>query len=137
MLRKLCGTFETVPRTCLIDEDFKTQEETPFATRGYTDLWERYWNERRVAVKALRFSPDDDQSKITKVRVLFLDSSLRGVLLSLLEILQRSGIVETPKSPQRSSVLRSFVESEPVLYCFPMDGEWQHPQLHEEEPGGQ
>ena len=60
----------------MIEEDFKIQEEMPFATRGYTDLWERCWNGRKVAIKALRFSPDDDQSKITKVRVPFLDPFL-------------------------------------------------------------
>lgn len=66
ILRRLCGTFGTLPQSCLIYEDFKTKEEIPFATRGYTDLWKRDWNGRKVAVKALRFGPDDDRSKTTK-----------------------------------------------------------------------
>ena len=49
----------------------------PFATRGYTDLWKCDWNGGKVAVKALRFGPDDDKSKITKVRALFLNRPLR------------------------------------------------------------
>ena len=72
MLRRLCGTFGRLPRSCLINEDLKTQEEIPFATRGYTDLWKRTWSGRNIAVKALRFSPDDDRSKITKVTVSFV-----------------------------------------------------------------
>ena len=72
LLRRLCGTFGRLPRSCLINEDFKTREEIPFATRGYTDLWKRDWNGRKVAVKALRFGPDDDRSKTTKVAILFV-----------------------------------------------------------------
>jgi hypothetical protein len=56
----------------LIDVDFKTKEDLPFATRGYTDLWKRDWNGRKVAVKALRFGPDDDRGKATKVTILFV-----------------------------------------------------------------
>ena len=55
----------------MMDEDFKIQEEIPFATRGYTDLWKREWNGQGVAVKALRFSPYDDRSKTTKVTIPF------------------------------------------------------------------
>ena len=53
--------------SCLINEDFKTHEEIPFATRGLTDLWKRDWNGRKVAVKSLRVGPDDDRNKIIKV----------------------------------------------------------------------
>ena len=53
--------------SCLINEDFKTHEEIPFATRGFTDLWKRDWNGRKVAVKSLRFAPDDDRNKTIKV----------------------------------------------------------------------
>lgn len=67
VLRRLCGTFGRVPKSCLINEDFKTKGEMPFVTRGYTDLWQRRWNGRKVAVKELRFAPDDDKKKITKV----------------------------------------------------------------------
>lgn len=71
VLRKLCGTFGGLPTSCSINEDFKTQEEMPFAARGYTDLWERNWDGRKVAVKALRFGLDDDKNETTKVTVLF------------------------------------------------------------------
>ena len=76
MLRKLCGAFGRLPKSSLIIEDFKIQEEMPFATRGYTDLWKRDWNGRKVAVKALRFAPDDDRSKTTKVTVSSVGRSL-------------------------------------------------------------
>lgn len=68
MLRGLCGTFGKLPKSFLINEDFKTQE-TPLAARGYTDLWKRDWNGIKVGVKALRFTPDDDRSKTIKVTV--------------------------------------------------------------------
>lgn len=77
VLRRLCGTFGRLPRSCLIDQDFKMREEMPFATRGYTDLWIRDWNGQKVAVKALRFSPDDDRSKTTKVTISFVCQSTR------------------------------------------------------------
>ena len=80
MLRRLCGTFGRLPSSCLINEDLKMQEEIPFATRGYTDLWKRAWSGRKVAVKALRFAPDDDRSKTTKVRV--FSGQSRGELTS-------------------------------------------------------
>ena len=50
----------------MINEDFK-MHETPFATRGYTDLWKRVWSGREVAIKVVRFTPDDDGSKMIKV----------------------------------------------------------------------
>ena len=59
----------------MIGEDFKTKEDIPFATRGYTDLWKREWHGGKVAVKVLRFGPDDDRSKTTKVKISFVDRS--------------------------------------------------------------
>ena len=53
--------------SCLINEDFKTHEDIPFAIRGFTDLWKRDWNGRKVAVKSLRFAPDDDRDKTITV----------------------------------------------------------------------
>ena len=76
LLRRLCGRLGKLPRIYLIDEDFKTQEDIPFATRGYTDLWKRDWNGRKIAVKALRFAPDDDRSKMIKVMVPLVDQPL-------------------------------------------------------------
>ena len=75
MLRRLCGTFGRLPKSCLINEDFNTQEEIPFASRGFTDLWRRDWNGRKVAVKALRFAPDDDRSKTMRVMAFSVDRS--------------------------------------------------------------
>ena len=75
ILRRLCGTFGKLPTSCLINEDFKTHEEFPFATRGYSDLWKRDWNGRKVAVKSLRFAPDDDKDKMIKVNSLLVGRS--------------------------------------------------------------
>ena len=67
LLRRICGAFGRLPRSYLIQEDFKTEQEIPFATRGYTDLWKRDWKATKVAVKVLRFGPDDDRNQTTKV----------------------------------------------------------------------
>ena len=79
LLRKLCGTFGRLPESCLINEVLKTEGEIPFAARGYANLWKRVWSGRKVAVKAFRFSSDEDRSKTTKVTVFFVGRSL-GIL---------------------------------------------------------
>ena len=84
ILRILCGTFRRLPRSCMINEDLKTHEGMPFATRRNTDLWKRVWNGRRVAVKALRFASDDDRGQITRVTSF---SGGRSLELTITEIL--------------------------------------------------
>jgi len=76
ILQRLCGAFERLPGSFLINKDFKIQGEIPFATRTYANLWRRDWNGRGVAVKALRLAPDDDGSKMTKVMAFLVDRSL-------------------------------------------------------------
>ena len=136
LLRRICGAFGRLPRSYLIKEDFKTEQEIPFATRGYTDLWKRDWKGRKVAVKALRFGPDDDRNKTTKVMSRYLPIWISRDLPSPVEILQGGVIMETFESPEYSPVSRSLDEPEPVLYGFSMDGERQCPRLYEKEPGG-
>jgi len=77
MVRRLCGTYGRLPKSCLIEEDFETQG-VPFATRGYTDLWKWDLNGRKFAVKALRFHPDDDSRKVTQVKTFSVERSLRA-----------------------------------------------------------
>ena len=88
MLRKLCGTFGRLPGSYLINEDFKMQE-TPFATRGYTDLWKQVWSGREVAIKVVRFTPDNGRSKMTKVTTSSVHNLLgfRGILTVALDVL--------------------------------------------------
>ncbi|KAF9781132.1 kinase-like domain-containing protein [Thelephora terrestris] len=93
VLRRLCGTFGRLPTSCSIDVDFKT-EDLPFATRGYTDLWKRDLNGGKVAVKALRFGPDDDRSMITKR---FCKEILLWKILNHPNILPFYGISMNPK----------------------------------------
>ena len=71
----------------LISEDFKTHEEIPFATRGFTDLWKRDWNGGKVAVKSLRFAPDDDRDKTIKVT--FAGRQISGIARGTHARLQR------------------------------------------------
>ena len=75
-------------------------------------------------MKALRFGPDDDVSKTTKVPILFVCKSSRGLTIAFVEVLQRSAVLETFESPQRPPISWGFDNSEPVLYGFSMDGKW-------------
>ena len=68
VLRRLCGTFERLPDSCLINEELRINDGMPFATRAYADLRKGTWNGERVAIKLLRFSAEDDRGKVTKVR---------------------------------------------------------------------
>ena len=68
--------------------------------------------------------------------IYFLLKRYRIYLLSLLEVLQGSTVVEALEPRQHSPVLRGFDEPVPVLRGVSMDGERQHPQLHDEEPRG-
>ena len=67
VLRRLCGTSQKLPNSCLVGKELKINGEIPFAKRIYSDLWRGDWNGKDVAVKLLRFSEDDDRAKITKV----------------------------------------------------------------------
>ena len=66
-MRRLCGTFQQLPSSCLIGEELKIDDEIPFATRAYADLRKGSWKGENVAVKLLRFSADDNRAKVTKV----------------------------------------------------------------------
>ena len=46
-------------------------------TGGFTNLWKRDWDGRKVAVKVLRFAPDDDRSKTIKVTALLASRPIR------------------------------------------------------------
>ena len=61
----------------MINEDLNMQEEIPFAARGYTGLWKREFNGRKVAVKEVTLAPDDDRNKTTKVMVFLVARSSR------------------------------------------------------------
>ena len=67
ILRRLCGTFQQLPNSCLINSELKINDGIPFATRSYADLWKGDWKGEDVAVKLLRFAAGDDRTKITKV----------------------------------------------------------------------
>jgi hypothetical protein len=67
ILRRLCGTFQQLPDSCLIGDELKINDGIPFAARAYADLRKGYWRGEGVAVKLLRFATGDDRAKITKV----------------------------------------------------------------------
>ena len=71
ILRRLCGTFEKLPHSCLIGDELQINDGLPVETHAYADLRKGVWRGEDVAVKLLRFAPDDDRAKITKVSSAF------------------------------------------------------------------
>ena len=71
ILRRLCGTFGRLPNSCLIGDELKINDGLPVETHAYADLRRGVWKDEDVAVKLLRFAPDDDRAKITKVSSTF------------------------------------------------------------------
>lgn len=60
----------------MISGNFETNQEIPFASHGYSDIYRRDWDGGKVAVKALRFHLDDDGSERMKVTTVFIDDNL-------------------------------------------------------------
>jgi len=67
MLRRLSGRFKKLPQSYLIEEGLSTEGDIAFSTRGFTTLWMGRLNGSRVAIKMLRFGPDDDEDLIVSV----------------------------------------------------------------------
>lgn len=65
--RQLCGRAGSVPISHIIPEKLIQTSEFPIASGGYGDVWEGIYNDKRVAIKALRIYKDDDVRKVAKV----------------------------------------------------------------------
>ena len=66
----LCGTFQRLPDSYLVDGELKIDDEIPLAMRRYVDLWKGDWKGERVVVKFVRFPADGNGTRITKVLVI-------------------------------------------------------------------
>lgn len=71
ILRRLCGTFQQLPESCLVRDELKIDDGLPLATHTYADLRKGNWRGKNVVVKLLRFAAEDDRAKITKVSSAF------------------------------------------------------------------
>lgn len=65
--RQLCGRAGSLPASHIISENLIRTSEEPVASGGYGDVWEGIYNDKRVAIKALRVYRDDDVRKVSKV----------------------------------------------------------------------
>ncbi|KAF9781255.1 kinase-like domain-containing protein, partial [Thelephora terrestris] len=66
VLRRLCGTFQQLPGSCLIGGELMIDGGIPFAKRAYADLRKGIWRGENVAIKVLRISTDESRAEITK-----------------------------------------------------------------------
>ena len=65
--RQLCGRAGFLPVSHIISQKLIQTSETAVASGGFGDVWEGIWNDKRVAIKALRVYKDDDIRKVVKV----------------------------------------------------------------------
>jgi hypothetical protein len=66
-LRKLCCTFAILPSSFILRPAFDERGANPFATGGFSDVYEATLNGRRVAIKTLRVTTTTDPEKLHKV----------------------------------------------------------------------
>ena len=66
-LRKLCCTFATLPLSFILGPTFDEHGAKPFATGGFSDVYEATLDGRLVAIKILRVTTTTDLEKLYKV----------------------------------------------------------------------
>lgn len=66
-VRQLCGSTGFLPISHIIPERFIRTAEYPVASGTFGDVWEGIYDEKRVAVKALRVYNGDTIQKLRKV----------------------------------------------------------------------
>ena len=66
-VRQLCGRTGLLPTSHVIPGRFIQTTEYPVFSGGYADVWEGIYNNKRVAIKALRVYKDEALQKVRKV----------------------------------------------------------------------
>ena len=66
-LRKLCCTFAILPSSFILGPTFDECGAKPFATGGFSDVYEATLNGRLVAIKTLRVTTTTDLEKLHRV----------------------------------------------------------------------
>jgi len=61
-LRKLCRTFDILPSSFILTPTFDERGTTPFATGGFSEVYEAALGGRRVAVKVLNVNTETIKS---------------------------------------------------------------------------
>ena len=65
--RQLCGQTGLLPTSYTIRENLIQTTENPIDSGGFGDVWEGIYNNKRVAIKALRAYKEDVVQKVKKV----------------------------------------------------------------------
>ena len=65
--RQLCGQTGLLPTSHIIHEEIIRTTEHPVASGGFGDVWEGIYNDKRVAMKALRVYKKEDVQEVKKV----------------------------------------------------------------------
>jgi len=104
--RQLCGRMGLLPTSHIIPGKLIQTAGSPVARGGFGDVWEGIYNDKRVAIKALRIYKDEDVQKVKKV--ILLVSPCHPRLTITTGLLQGGSDVATGLPPQRCPVPRSF-----------------------------
>ena len=68
ILRQLCASQETLPRSCILQFEFETTDPHQ-AAGGFADVWKGTYGEKAVAFKTLRSCTQADDAARTRRRV--------------------------------------------------------------------
>jgi hypothetical protein len=82
-LRKICGLVGILPTSHTLPSGLEVTGNGPHASGGFADVWQGNYNDRVVAIKALRACAADDFNKLKKVGFL---RNLRDVFETLASI---------------------------------------------------
>ena len=65
--RQLCGQTGLLPTSHIVPGELIQTTENPVASGAFADVWEGFYNDKRVAMKALRVYRKGDVQKVKKV----------------------------------------------------------------------
>ena len=96
----------------------------PVASGGFGDVWKGTYDERSVAIKALRIYKNDDMRKVRRVghSGMAIHEFCRLSAFSL-GLLQGDYRVETAVTPQHRAIPWSYRRPRPTLYGVGVDAE--------------
>ena len=67
ILRRLCGSQNILPRSCILSENILKEGDIAFASGGFADVWKGRHNGNLVCIKAFRAYTAENLSKIKQV----------------------------------------------------------------------
>ena len=68
ILRRVCGSQQILPRSCILSENISKQGDIAFASGGFADVWKGRYDGNCVCIKMFRAYTAENLSKIKQVR---------------------------------------------------------------------